>query len=57
MGKETGRVEQQRQPAPAESIDERIAEATPEQVARAIFAAVAPPDPRKQRPAAERERN
>lgn len=38
-------------PDAAESVDERLAVATPEQVARAIFAAVAPPDPRKQRPA------
>ena len=52
MGKETGRVEQQRQPAPTESVDERLADATPEQVARAIFAAVEPPDPSKRQPAA-----
>ena len=42
-------------PLDTEAVDQRIAESTPEQVARAIFAAVAPPDPRKQRPAAERE--
>ena len=37
-------------PEVTESIDDRIAQATPERVARAIFAAVSPPDPRKQRP-------
>ena len=42
-------------PADTETVDERIAAATPEQVARAIFAAVAPPDPRKQRPASQRD--
>ena len=47
--------EQTPPPADTETIDKRIAESTPEQVAHAIFAAVAPPDPRKQRPAAERE--
>lgn len=44
MVKETGPVEQQRQPQDTESVDERLAQATPEQVARAIFAAVDPPD-------------
>ena len=55
MGKDTGQVEQQPQPPATDSVDERIAEATPEQVARAIFAAVEPPDPGRQRPASERE--
>ena len=34
-------------PEAAETVYERLAEATPEQVARAIFAAVPPPDPRQ----------
>ena len=39
-------------PDAAESVDERLAVATPEQVARAIFAAVEPPDPSKRQPKA-----
>ena len=42
-------------PETTEAIDERLAQATPEQVARAIFAAARPPDPRKQRPVSERK--
>ena len=33
----------------AAELDQRIAAVTPERVAQAIFAAVTPPDPRKQR--------
>ena len=48
----------QDQPSPpidTEAVDRRIAESTPERVTRAIFAAVEPPVPSKQRPAAERK--
>ncbi len=37
-------------PVEPQAVDERLAQATPEQVARAIFAAVKPPDPSKRRP-------